>query len=164
MEDIMFVWSVRASTLKFIAVLAVSAAAIGALAVFMPRREFRNETAAVKEISRKAAGEEGVKEFLRSYGWEASELLDLTDVTIPGEFDSVYESYNTLQKKQDFDLSKYKRKTVQRYTYRIDNYDGYKGAVLADVIVYKNKVIGGDVCSADVNGFVHGFSKDITLP
>jgi uncharacterized membrane-anchored protein YhcB (DUF1043 family) len=160
----MFVWSVKASTLKFAAVLAVSAAAIGMLAVFLPKNEFRAQTASVKQISKKAAAEDDIKEFLSAYGWEAAELLDRAEVTIPAEFDSVYESYNTLQKKQDFDLSKYKRKTVDRYTYKINNYEGYNGTVLADVIVYKNKVIGGDICSADVNGFVHGFSKNVTLP
>ena len=161
----MFVWSVKASTLKFIAVLLVSAAAIGALAAFMPKYELKAAAAVSKqEISRKASDEGGIKEFLSAYGWETSELLDKTDVTIPAEFDSVYESYNTLQKKQDFDLSKYKRKTVTRYTYKVDNYPDYSGVVLADVIVYKNKVIGGDICSADVNGFLHGFSSDVTLP
>jgi hypothetical protein len=29
--------------------------------------------------------------------------------------------------------------------------------VLANVLVYRNRVIGGDVCSADVTGFVVGF-------
>ncbi|MBO4423454.1 MAG: DUF4830 domain-containing protein [Clostridia bacterium] len=160
----MFVWSVRASTLKFIAVILVCAAAVGTLAAFMPRYEIAAETADAPEISKKLSGEDGVKQFLLQYGWETSELVDQAEVTIPADFDSVYESYNTLQKKQDFDLSKYKRKTVKRYTYKIDNYEGYSGVVLADVIVYKNKVIGGDICSADVNGFVHGFSPDVTLP
>lgn len=161
----MFVWSVKASTLKFIAVIAVSAAAVGALAIIMPRHEFKTETAvSSKQASKKVSDNDDIKEFLLSYGWEAGELLDQAEVTIPSEFDSVYESYNTLQKKQDFDLSKYKRKTVDRYTYSITNYEGYKGTVLADVIVYKNKIIGGDICSADVNGFVHGFNKDVTLP
>ena len=40
-EGYMFVWSVKASTLKFIAVLLVSAAAIGAFAVFMPKYELK---------------------------------------------------------------------------------------------------------------------------
>lgn len=160
----MFVWSVKASTLKFIAVLLVSAAAIGALAVFMPKFELRSAAASAVEVSRKASGEDEIKRFLSSYGWEVSDLLDKADVTIPAEFDSVYDSYNTLQKKQEFDLSKYKKKTVSRYTYKVDNYSGYSGTVLADVIVYKNKIIGGDICSADVNGFIHGFSADVTLP
>ena len=160
----MFVWSVKASTLKFIAVLLVSAAAIGALAVFMPKYELKAAAALAPEISRKASGEESIKEFLSAYGWEAAELMDKAEVTVPAEFDPVYESYNTLQKKQEFDLSKYKKKTVVRYTYKVENYPDYSGVVLADVIVYKNKIIGGDICSADVNGFIHGFSKDVTLP
>ena len=160
----MFVWSVKASTLKFIAVLLVSAAAIGTLAVFMPKYELRAAAVSGAEISCKVSDEDDIKGFLSAYGWEATDLLDKADVTVPADFDSVYESYNTLQKKQDFDLSKYKRKNVTRYTYKIENYPDYSGTVLADVIVYKNRIIGGDICSADVNGFIHGFSRDVTLP
>ena len=160
----MFVWSVKASTLKFIAVLLVSAAAIGALAAFMPKYELKAAASSSQQVSRKVSDEEEIKSFLSAQGWVVSELLDKAEVTVPAEFDSVYESYNTLQKKQEYDLSKYKKKTVTRYTYKVDNYPDYSGAVLADVIVYKNKVIGGDICSADVNGFIHGFSKDVTLP
>ncbi len=160
----MFVYTVRASTLKFIAVITASAAAIVSLVLFLPKYEFSAETSAPAVIERKIRGEDGVKEFLSQYGWEATELVDRAEVTVPSQFDAVYEEYNTLQKKQGFDLSKYRRKTVTRYTYLINNYKDHKGTVLADVIVYKNKVIGGDICSADVNGFVHGFSPDITLP
>ena len=46
-----------------------------------------------------------------------------------------------------------------RYTYELTNYDGYDGKVYVNMIVYRNRVIGGDVCSADVNGFIHGFEK-----
>ena len=41
----------------------------------------------------------------------------------------------------------------------VTNYPGYSGTVHANVIVYRNRVIGGDVCSADVGGFIHGFEK-----
>ena len=156
----MFVCSVRASTLKAIAVIAASAAAVCALAVFLPKYEPSVKTDSEVRIVTKVNGEEEVRGFLRQFGWEAAELVDSARVTIPSEFDPVYEEYNTLQKKQGFDLSKYKRKTVDRYTFTIGNYKGYSGAVLADVIVYKNKVIGGDICSADVKGF----SADVTLP
>ena len=61
-------------------------------------------------------------------------------------------------------LEKYKNKDVTRYTYEITNYPDYDGKVLANIIVYKNKVIGGDICSADVNGFLHGFEREVTLP
>ena len=52
------------------------------------------------------------------------------------------------------DLSRYKRKDVMRYTYEVIGYPGYNGVVYANLLIYKNKVIGGDICSADVNGFV----------
>jgi hypothetical protein len=41
----------------------------------------------------------------------------------------------------------------------VTNYEGYDGKVYANVLVYRNKVVGGDICSADVEGFVHGFEK-----
>ena len=66
-------------------------------------------------------------------------------------------SYNEVQKSQGLDLSKFKGKTAMRYTYSITNYPDYSGTVYANVIIYKNRVIGGDVCSADVEGFIHGF-------
>ena len=35
------------------------------------------------------------------------------------EFDDVYEEYNALQRKQGFDLRKYRAHTVKRYTYEL---------------------------------------------
>jgi len=34
-----------------------------------------------------------------------------------------------------------------------------EGKVYANILVYRNKVIGGDICSADASGFIHGFEK-----
>lgn len=65
---------------------------------------------------------------------------------------------------QGLDLSKYKRKDVTRYTYKITNYPDYDGTVYANILVYRGKVIGGDICSADVNGFVRGFDGKTKLP
>ena len=62
-----------------------------------------------------------------------------------------------MQKEQGLNLAKYKGKTVTRYTYKVTNYPDYEGTVYVSLLIYKNKVVGGDVCSADVNGFVHGF-------
>ena len=75
------------------------------------------------------------------------------------KFDKVFNGYNEIQKRQGLDLSKYKGKTVTRYTYEVTNYENENGKVYANVIVYRNKVIGGDICSANVGGFIHGFSK-----
>ena len=41
-----------------------------------------------------------------------------------------------------FDLSKYKGDRAKKYTYRVTNYPDSKVDVNANLIVYKNKVIG----------------------
>ena len=46
---------------------------------------------------------------------------------------------------------------MMRYTYEITNYPNYEGKVIANILVYRGKVVGGDICSADINGFIHGF-------
>ena len=57
------------------------------------------------------------------------------------------------------DLAPYKGKEVLSYTYTVTNYEGYSGKVLATVLVYRDLVIGGDICSESSNGFVNGFEK-----
>jgi hypothetical protein len=85
--------------------------------------------------------------------------VETREVTIPAQFDKVFAGYNELQKSQGLDLSKYKKKTVTRHTFTVTDYEGYEGTVYANVLVYRNRVIGGDICSADVSGFIHGFEK-----
>ena len=48
---------------------------------------------------------------------------------------------------------------MMRYNHNVPNYEGYSDPVYANILVYKNKVVGGDVCSADPNGFAHGLTK-----
>ena len=99
-------------------------------------------------------------EFLSQFGWEVkSEPVESVEVVIPSEFDKIFTGYNEIQKRQGLDLSDYKKKKVMRYTYEVTNYKGSDDVVYANVIVYRNRVIGGDICSADVTGFIHGFEK-----
>ncbi len=162
----MFVYSVKASGLKFAGIVILCVAAIVTLVALIP--EYQPTASYVKEekvsFSKIKTNEDRIA-FLSQFGWEVEEkAVETEQITVPDEFDKVYESYNTLQKKQGLDLSDYKRRDVTRYTYKVTNYPDYGKDVYANVIVYKNKVIGGDICSADVNGFIHGFSKEITLP
>ena len=107
---------------------------------------------------------EDVVEFLSQYGWTVDEsIIEECDITIPKEFDKVMTVYNEIQKQQGLDLSKYQRKTAKRYTYKITNYPDYEGTVYANIIVYRNKVIAGDICSADSRGFIETLSKKATF-
>ena len=161
----MFIYSMRGSTLKFFGVTAVAMVALITLLVFIPSAEPAMSDGVVGTVGTvkfdKVKNSADRIEFLRQFGWEVdSEPVEIAKVTVPEEFDKVYQSYNELQKKQGFDLTKYLRKNVDRYTYRITNYDGYDGEVLVSILVHKNKVIGGDVCSADANGFIHGLDTN----
>lgn len=101
--------------------------------------------------------------FLLSYGWEISTVpLEVVEITIPREFNQVYEKYNQLQISQGFDLEKYRGKAVTRYTYSVINYPDKTENVRANLLVYKNRVIGGDICTVEMDGFMHSFegSKD----
>ena len=98
--------------------------------------------------------------FLGQFGWVVDAgSVETETVTIPAEFDKIFAGYNEMQKAQGLDLSKYKKKSVTRYTFTVTNYGDYEGNVWANVLVYRGRVIGGDICSADSEGFVHGFEK-----
>ncbi len=159
----MFIYSLKASTIKFFAVVCVALATLITLIAFIP-------VAAVDDnVSASAAADidfSGIKtnedrvNFLAAFGWQVNpEAVASVEVTIPESFDKVFSAYNELQKRQGLDLSKYKGKNVQRYTYQVTNYDGYDGTVYANILVYRNKVVGGDICSADVKGFMHGLGR-----
>lgn len=96
--------------------------------------------------------------FLNAFGWEvAQEPVAIEEIVIPEEFNNIYEEYNKLQQSQNLDLTKYRGKTVRRYTYQVLNYPQKDDMVYANLLIYKNRVIGGDICSAKYQGFMHGF-------
>lgn len=102
------------------------------------------------------------QELLKEMGWETDdEPLDRKQITIPEEFNEVYSSYNELQKQQGFDLSKYKGKTCDVYTYRIKNYKGHEddNDVICNLMVCDDKLIGADVCSTQLDGFMQGLKN-----
>ena len=160
----MFVYSLRASTVKLVGVVCVALTVLITLIAFVPTYSLSSQASANAGDSEVSYSYDKVKtaddviSFLSQFGWEvAKEPVEVKTVTIPGEFDKVFSAYNEMQKEQGLNLSKYKNKDATRYTFAVTNYKGYEGTVYANVIVYRNRVIGGDVCSADVSGFVHGF-------
>lgn len=99
--------------------------------------------------------------FIGSFGWEVNpEAAEVMEVIIPKEFDDVYKEYNSIQKMQGCDLSQYAGKRCKRYSYEILNYPGGATDVRVNLLVYNNKIIGGDVCTLQAGGFMHGFAPD----
>ena len=162
----MFIYSMRASTIKFFGVICVALAGLIALIAIVPSYVSGDGfvQAGISSIDGQSYNYEKVKStgdaasFLSQFGWSVDEATcEVSEVKLPSEFDKVFSGYNEIQKAQGLDLSKYKNKKITRYTFEVTNYNAYEGRVLANVLVYRNKVIGGDICSADVTGFVHGF-------
>lgn len=101
--------------------------------------------------------------FLSTYGWEVkAEPKEVQEVVIPDVFDQVYLNYNEIQKVDGFNLQKYSGCRVKRWTYEVTNYPDKKQNVVANVLVYNGKIIGGDICSVALNGFMHAFSQKST--
>lgn len=177
----MFIYSLKASTIRFFGIVCVALAALIALVAFVPTYVSENgnadapaahlpeETSApggqtpngaesVTYRYDKVRSADDAAAFLGQFGWVVDAgSAETAQVTIPAEFDKVFAGYNELQKQQGLDLSKYRNRSVTRYTFAVTNYDGWQGSVYANVLVYRNRVIGGDICSADVSGFIHGF-------
>ncbi len=162
----MFICSLRANTLKLVGVVCVALTVLIALIAFVPTYTSGTVSPAAADGTvsysyEKVRSAGDAINFLSQFGWKVdAEPNEVETVTIPAEFDKIYAAYNELQKSQGLDLSKYKGKDVTRYTFTVTNDPDYEGTVLANVLVYRNRVIGGDVCSADLSGFVHGFEKE----
>lgn len=98
--------------------------------------------------------------YLNSQGWQvAPECLEEKTVIIPKEFSDVYEAYNQLQRSQGFDLADYRGREVKIFTYAVTDYPGYEGAVVADLYVCDGRIVGGDVHSLALDGFMHGVRR-----
>jgi len=154
----MFVTTLRANTLKLIGITVLSFMIVAALVIFVPSYESTMTSGSVSYD--KVYSNSDRVEFISGFGWQVAQTpIEEVTVSIPSEFDTVYLGYNDIQKAQGLNLAKYKGKEVVRYTYEVTNYDGYEGKVYINLLVYRNKVVGGDVCSADSSGFIHGFRK-----
>ncbi len=99
-------------------------------------------------------------EFFGQFGWKTEEKpLRHEKITIPKNFGDVYKNYNEIQKSQGLNLEKHKGEECEVYSYKILNHESSTDAVI-NIIVHDGAVIGGDVSSAAIDGFMTGFYKE----
>lgn len=154
----MFVYSVKTSKAKIIT-LVLALAAIIAAAVFIMSIE-KEPAANDSAVSYKAENAAERAAFLSQFGWKISEdPAEISEVIIPADFDAGYLEYAEMNKAQGLDLEPYKGMRAKRWTYDILNYPGLENqdGVQANLLIFEGRVIGGDICSLDLGGFMHGF-------
>ena len=97
--------------------------------------------------------------YLADCGWSVeTPALKEETVLIPKQFNAVFETYNELQKQQGFDLTRYAGKEVKLYTYKV--VDSNLGEnVIATLYVSGGNVVGGDVHSTALDGFMCGLKE-----
>ena len=95
-------------------------------------------------------------ELIRSHGWQVeAEPKEISHLTIPSAFDSVFDAYNRVIGGAGFDLTPYQGVRATRYTYQVQNHeDSAGGMVVIHVFVTKNRVIAADITSLAKDGFL----------
>ena len=153
----MMVMTAKVDLKKILMILAAVAAVILAL-VLMTGGEDTAQTAAPAVSSN-----DGRVRFLQDFGWDVTTSpAESGQVKIPERSSEVFDRYNTLQKGQGYDLSKFAGRNVMRYVYKINNYPGATEPVYATLLLYKNEVIGGDVTDTSAKGHIRPFKMPET--
>lgn len=164
----MFVFSVTSKNVKYVSIVLLLIVLAGVAAsvsrVQLKRLNTRSVATKTETINFKASNNKERLEFISQFGWEVNtEPEEVAEIIIPQEFDDVYNNYNELQLQQSCDLTDYAGKRVKRWTYVIKNYPGYteeETCVRINILVYDGMVIGGDVSSTELSGFMHTFRKE----
>lgn len=150
----MFVYSIRSSTVKFFGVLLVAVLAIVGIVVGGQGGVVSASSTATEIDYSGIKTKDDRIAFIEQFGISVNKDSESEEsFKMPDNFDRVILGYNELQKKQGLDLSKYAKKRVNRYTYRVENYDS-DGEVYANLFVYRGKIVACDISSADPEGFV----------
>ena len=166
----MFVFSFKASNFRIICVLVLCVVAVATSVVLLPKAGYSlnvNKIETVLEVNKiNVKNQKGRLEYIKSFGLEVNEEpVSVSDEKLPKVFDAVTEKYNDLQRSQGFDLKKYAGKKLTGYTYEITSFPGQQKSdnakYFVTLIVYKDKVVGADVCCPDNGKYAPLISADL---
>ncbi|MBR2732515.1 MAG: DUF4830 domain-containing protein [Clostridia bacterium] len=156
----MFVYSVKTSKVKLITLCAAVAALAGALLwVLLGARASEASQEAV--ISYRAGSAQERLAFIAQFGWQvAPDPVEVSEVILPEVYDAAFAEYVEMNQAQGLDLTLYRGARAKRWTYAVLNYPGFEdrpGTVELNLLIYDGRVIGGDLCSLEQDGFLCGF-------
>lgn len=143
----MLIYTARFSKRKAVAILLALAVIAAAVILLFPEKE--------AGTGMEVFGKSEAVRYIESLGYTAGEKMESGEVVIPETFDEVYTGYNNMQKECGFDLEPYKGEKVTLYSCCIEGYPDQSG-VMCDILVYEGEVIGGNIYTAELDGFMHG--------
>ena len=124
--------------------------------------------------------------FLKNLGYTADEDYneEVTIITVPLNFNQVYKNYNDIQIKSGYNLLNYRGEELYQYTIKLKNFksstkyennvndknnkinenSGDNGNITDDdvyahILCKDKKIVGGDIMSVALNGFMKGLTK-----
>ncbi len=153
----MFVYSVKPRQIKLTFLIIFIVMTVLSLLILSQDSQ---QTGKGSEINIKASDHSERMAFISQYGWQVDEEpAEVMEIIIPETFDETYTAYNEIQKNQGFDLSLFAGNRLKRWSYIVKNYEGYenKDCIRINLLVRDGIVVGGDVCSVEIDGFMHGF-------
>lgn len=105
----------------------------------------------------KITGRESAAAYLSALGWNVESQSGKVKITfLPQDFPTALVNYNKLQQEQGFDLAKHAGEEITIYSFPVNNYSNCNDHVEATLYVCKGQVIGGDIHSLSLDGFMHG--------
>lgn len=158
----MFVFSFKHNRRKTVTVLAVALAVVTvAIALSCFHSAAPQAECSGKKYALSASTNEERVAFFKQFGWNVNaEPVSSGEVSIPEKFDDVYFLYNNIQKEQGLDLLPYAGKTVQQWIYAVTNYPQQE-TMRGTLLVSGGKVIGGDLSTPELDGFMTGFDGQV---
>ena len=112
------------------------------------------------EVITAAANEERVA-YLESLGWQVEpQPIETLDLQLPEKLEGEWDAYAKLQKGQGLPFSEFAGQAVKRYTYTVTNYPEIPQGVQANLYLWGDQIIGGDVIFTGQGGF----QTDLAFP
>ena len=112
------------------------------------------------EVITAATNEERVA-YLEALGWQVEpQPIETLDLQLPEKLEGEWDAYAKLQKGQGLPFSEFAGQAVKRYTYTVSNYPEIPQGVQANLYLWGDQIIGGDVIFTGQGGF----QTDLAFP
>ena len=112
------------------------------------------------EVITAATNEERVA-YLEALGWQVEpQPIETLDLQLPEKLEGEWDAYAKLRKGQGLPFSEFAGQAVKRYTYTVTNYPEIPQGVQANLYLWGDQIIGGDVIFTGQGGF----QTDLAFP